>query len=405
MIKINTYKNIKGGTLMVINRKRQVAFLSTYPPRECGLATFTQDLTNELDKIKLLNESKIISISIENHTYDKKVIFDIKQDELDTYLAAAKVINESKIDLLCIQHEYGIFGGNYGDYLIDLIDKIEIPIVTTLHTVVPQPNIHQKYIINKLSEKSSKIITMARNTIDILKNVYGLEGKNIQVIPHGVPYKILPPREKLKIKYGYKDKIIISTFGLISPGKGLEYGIEAVSKIIKDFKNVIYLILGQTHPVVKKHYGEVYRQKLQNMVNELGLSQHVKFIDKYLEKDELLEYLKLTDIYMTPYIGKDQAVSGTLAYAVGYGKAIVSTPYLYAQELLENGRGLLADFKDADSLAECLSTILENPQLQKQLETRTKAYGRSMIWKNVATAYAKTFIDIIENKMPLEEVI
>jgi len=390
---------------MAINRKRQIAFLSTYPPRECGLATFTQDLTNELDKIKLLNESKIVSISLGEHSYDNKVLFDIKQDDLDSYLAAAKKINESKIDLLCIQHEYGIFGGYCGDYLIEFMDKIEIPIVTTLHTVLPSPNSKQKFVMSKIGEKSSKVITMAKNSINTLIKTYSMDGKKIQVIHHGVPFKVMTSKNNLKVRHGYNEKKVISTFGLISPGKGLEYGIEAISKVVNDFENILYLILGQTHPVVKKQFGESYRESLQKMVNDLGLHDNVKFIDKYLDKDELLAYLKLSDIYMTPYLSKDQTVSGTLAYAVGYGKAIVSTPYNYATEMLQNNRGLLAEFKDSESLSECLRTILSNPALQKEFETNTKAFGKTMMWKNVASDYAKTFIDIIENKTSFEEVI
>lgn len=390
---------------MTTNRNRQIAFLSTFPPRECGLATFTQDLTNELNKIKLLNDSKIISLSLKKHSYDKRVIFDIEQDNLDSYLEAAKVINKSKIDLLSIQHEYGIFGGYCGDFLLDFIEKIEIPIVTTLHTVLPNPNSRQKFIMGRIGEKSSRIITMAKNTINSLIKTYGLDGNKIQVIHHGVPFKILPSRDKLKSIYGYSGKRVISTFGLISPGKGLEYGIEAVSKVIKDFDDVIYLILGQTHPVVKSQFGEDYRNKLRQMVKDLNIEDKVLFIDKYLEKNELLEYLKLSDIYMTPYLSKDQAVSGTLAYAVGYGKAIVSTPYIYAEEMLENGRGLLADFHDSDSIADCLGAILSNPELQKEFESKTKAYGQTMMWKNVASDYTKTFIDIIETKNSFEEVI
>lgn len=386
---------------MAIYRKRQIGFLSTYPPRECGLATFTSNLTSELDKIQFLNETKIISISIKEHIYDKNVIYDIQQEDLDSYLAAAKAIKDSKLDLLCIQHEYGIFGGYCGDFLIDLSNKIEIPIVTTMHTVIPEPNSRQLYIISKLAEKSSKIVTMAKNTIGILVNVYGVDQNKISYIPHGVPFRILPSREKLKEKYGFQGKRIISTFGLISPGKGLENGIEAMAKIKDKFDDVIYLILGQTHPVVKKQMGEIYRDKLQAMVHNEGLDNRVIFVDKYLDINELLAYLKLSDIYMTPYLGKDQAVSGTLAYAIGYGKAVISTPYSYAREVLGNGRGLLAEFKNPDSLAECINAILSDPTLQKELELRTKAYGKNMLWKNVASNYAKTFLDIIESEKML----
>lgn len=388
---------------MKINRKRQVAFLSTYPPRECGLATFTQDLINELDKIKLLYEPKIISLSMNKHTYEKNVIFDIVQDNRDSYLAAAKKINESKLDLLCIQHEYGIFGGEWGEYLLTLIDNINIPIVTTLHTVLPSPTPKQQSIVSKIGQKSSKIITMAKNSINNLIKIYGIDANKIQVIPHGVPFKMMPSRDKLKEKYGYSSKTVISTFGLISSGKGLEYGIEAMAKVAGQFDDILYLILGQTHPVVKKNFGEVYRESLKQKVNQLGLQGRVEFVDKYLHKDELLEYLKLSDMYLTPYLSKDQTVSGTLAYAVGYGKAIVSTPYSYAMEMLQNGRGLLAEFRDSGSLAECITAVLSNPSLQKEFEAKTKEYGRSMMWKNVASSYTKTFIDVIENNIILEK--
>jgi len=388
---------------MTIYRNRQIGFLSTFPPRECGLATFTSNLTTEIDMLQTLNETKIISISMKQHNYDKNVIFDIQQDDLDTYLEAAKVIKDSNIDLLCIQHEYGIYGGYCGDFLLDFISKIELPIVTTLHTVIPEPNSRQLYITNKLAEKSSKIVTMAKKTISTLVDTYKVDQNKITFIPHGVPFRILPTRDNLKEKYGFKGKRIISTFGLISPGKGLENGIQAMAQIKGNFDDVIYLILGQTHPVVKKQMGEVYRESLQAMVHELGLKDNVLFVDKFLEIDELLEYLKLSDIYMTPYLGKDQAVSGTLAYAVGYGKAIISTPYTYAQEVLDDGRGLLAEFKNPDSLAECMKKILSNPILQQELENKTESYGRNMMWKNVASSYAKTFIDVIESEKMLEK--
>ena len=388
---------------MAIYSNRQIGFLSTFPPRECGLATFTSNLTTEIDMLQTLNETKIISISMKQHNYDKNVIFDIQQDDLDTYLEAAKVIKDSNIDLLCIQHEYGIYGGYCGDFLLDFISKIELPIVTTLHTVIPEPNSRQLYITNKLAEKSSKIVTMAKKTISTLVDTYKVDQNKITFIPHGVPFRILPTRDNLKEKYGFKGKRIISTFGLISPGKGLENGIQAMAQIKGNFDDVIYLILGQTHPVVKKQMGEVYRESLQAMVHELGLKDNVLFVDKFLEIDELLEYLKLSDIYMTPYLGKDQAVSGTLAYAVGYGKAIISTPYTYAQEVLDDGRGLLAEFKNPDSLAECMKKILSNPILQQELENKTESYGRNMMWKNVASSYAKTFIDVIESEKMLEK--
>jgi glycosyltransferase involved in cell wall biosynthesis len=218
----------------------------------------------------------------------------------------------------------------------------------------------------------------------------------VEVIHHGVPYRILESREKLKEKHGFSDKNVISTFGLLSPGKGLEYGIEAVAKVVEEHKDVVYLILGQTHPAIKKESGEEYREKLIDKVNQLGIKEHVIFIDKYLSKDEIIQYLRLSDIYMTPYLGKDQAVSGTLAYAVGYGRVIVSTPYRYAEEMLSEGRGLLAEFKNADSLAEKLKYVIENPKEKQEMESKTLSLGRTMMWEDIAKQYVKMFIDTVE---------
>lgn len=382
--------------LVVSNRMRNVAFLSTYPPRECGLATFTQDLVRELDNITLINKPKIIAVSNGVYDYDERVFLELEQYDRESYKDIAEKINVSNIELLVIEHEYGIFGGESGEYLLDLVENLEIPFITTLHTVLPSPTEKQRQILKVLGEKSEKVVIMAKNTVGILEDVYDIDPEKIEVIHHGVPFRIMEPREKLKEKSGYKNKYIISTFGLISPGKGLEYGIEAIAKVAKKYKDVIYLILGQTHPCIKKESGESYREKLINLVNSLGVQENVKFINKYLTKDEIIHYLQMSDIYMTPYLGKDQAVSGTLAYAVGYGRVIVSTPYSYAKEMLSEGRGMLAEFKDSDSLAECICYVLDNPQKKKEMEQKTLNVGRTMMWGNVANQYAKMFIDTLE---------
>ncbi|MDK2799809.1 MAG: polysaccharide biosynthesis protein PslF [Clostridiales bacterium] len=385
------------------NRKRKIAFLSTYPPRECGLATFTQDLVNELENMQLLEMPQVIAVSNEQYTYDKHVIAELNQFDRENYNSLAVRLNKSDIDLLVIEHEYGIFGGESGEYLIDFIAKLEIPFVTTLHTVLPNPTEKQKKILHLLCKKSAKVVTMAKNTIDILTGVYDIDLRKIEVIHHGVPLRIVDSREKLKAKHGYKGKQIISTFGLISPGKGLEYGIEAVAKVVKEHDDVLYLVLGQTHPCVKKEMGESYREKLLNLVSELGIQKHVQFIDKYLTKEEIIQYLQLSDIYMTPYLGKDQAVSGTLAYAVGYGRVIVSTPYSYAKEMLAEGRGLLADFRDSKSLANCIKEILKHPERKREMENKTMSFGKSMMWNNVAKQYTKLFIDVVERNQSYKE--
>lgn len=382
---------------------RNIAFLSTYPPRECGLATFAQDLITAFDNIGIVDTNVIAVNSIENYTYDSKVIAAIGQHEHGDYLKVARKLNDSDIDLLVVEHEYGIFGGEYGEYILDLVSNIEIPVVTTLHTILSEPNYKQRLIINTLGKKSAKVITMAKNTKHLLQSVYGVDTRKIEVIHHGVPKMLIQSRESLKKKHGYENKQIISTFGLIGPGKGIEHGIEAVSKVVKDNRNVLYLILGQTHPALKEE-GRSYRNKLEELVEKLDLRENVKFINKYLAKDEIIQYLQLSDIYMTPYMGKDQAVSGTMAYAVGYGKVIVSTPYLYAKEMLADGRGLLAEFNNPDSLADCIKYIVQNPDKKAKMEIDTMKIGRTMYWDKVAQRYIEVFLNILKSAPKIEVV-
>jgi len=373
----------------------KVCFLSSYTPRECGIATFTEDLIAAIDTFKAVETSVIAVNNTENYEYDGKVIAEIEQNEYEDYLKVARQLNESDIDLLVIEHEYGIFGGKYGDYVLDLVNNLEIPVVTTFHTILQEPNLKQRYIINTLGEKSSKVVTMAKNTKNILQSVYGIDPSKIEVIHHGVPKRLIQSRDSLKKKYKYEDKQIISTFGLIGPGKGIELGIEAISKVVKDNKDVLYIILGQTHPELKEK-GIAYRKKLEDLVEKLDLKRNVKFINRYLSKDEIIQYLQLSDIYMTPYLGKDQAVSGTLAYAVGYGKVIVSTPYLYAKEMLAEGRGMLSEFNDSDTLADNIKYIIENPVKKAIMERETIKIGRTMYWDKIAQRYIGVFINALK---------
>jgi len=390
---------------MALNRIRNVAFLSTYPPRECGIATFTQDLARELDKVKLLNKPMVIAVSNNDYSYSERVIMQLWQHDRESYIRTAEAINNLNIELLVIEHEYGIFGGDTGEYLLDLVNNLQIPFITTLHTILSNPTAKQKEILKKLGEKSAKIVTMAKNTKPILQRVYDIDPSKIEVIHHGVPYRTLQSRDKLKEKHGLSGRSVVSTFGLLSPGKGLEYGIEAIAKVAEDHKDIVYLILGQTHPCVKKESGEVYREKLVKMVDDLGIREHVRFVDKYLTKDEIIHYLQLSDIYMTPYLGREQAVSGTLAYAVGYGRVIVSTPYSYAREMLADGRGLLAEFNDADSLARHIRYILDNPKEKKEMENRTLSVGRTMMWENVANHYARLIIDTLDEIKLMDSMV
>jgi glycosyltransferase involved in cell wall biosynthesis len=366
-----------------------------------------------MDYTGVINTHVIAINDSVNYTYDKKVIAEIRQEERTDYLNLARKLNTSKIKLLVIEHDYGIYGGEDGEYILDLVNNLEIPIVTTLHTILSEPSPKQRLIINELGKKSEKIITMARNTKEVLQTIYDVEADKIDVIHHGVPKKQFEPRELLKKKYGYMNRQVISTFGLIGPGKGIEQGIEAIAKVVKSHttidnkikyhKDVIYLILGQTHPALKEE-GIAYRNKLVELINELDMNKNIKFINRYFSKDELIHYLQLSDIYMTPYLEKDQAVSGPLAYAVGYGKAIVSTPYLYAQEMLSEGNGLLAEFNNPDSIAVCLKQILDDPFKKAKMERNTLKIGRTMYWDKVVSQYTNVFLNIINTFSEVDEV-
>jgi glycosyltransferase involved in cell wall biosynthesis len=380
---------------LITNKPVNIAFLSTYPPRECGLATFTQDLVMQLSVTKSANRSRIIAVSNANIQYDDMVMMELTQNDRKSYTQMALKLNSSNIELLVIEHEYGIYGGQWGEYLLELVESLQIPFVTTLHTVLPEPDEKQRHILNVLGEKGQKIITMANNTVDILKNVYGIDPAKIEVINHGVPRIPMSSRESLKAENGLEGRSIISTFGLLGPGKGLEYGVEAIAKVAKSHKDVLYYILGQTHPTIKKESGEAYRQSLETKVSQLGIEDNVRFVNKYLTKEEIIRYLKLSDIYLTPYLGRDQAVSGTLAYAVGYGRVIVSTPYSYAKEMLSQGRGMLAKFRDSESIAECIGYVLDHPEEKKQMEQKTYETGKTMMWDQVAAQYDELFASVL----------
>jgi glycosyltransferase involved in cell wall biosynthesis len=264
--------------------------------------------------------------------------------------------------------------------------------------VLSQPNPKQRYIMHKLGESSVKVITMAQNTVYNLNQIYGIPLEKIEVVHHGVPSVNTESRANLKVHYGFSDRKIISTFGFLSPGKGIEYGIEAISGVVETHPEALYIIWGKTHPVVKEETGEVYREQLKDLIHSFGLDNNVKFVDKLLTQEEVIQSLVLSDIYMTPYLGKDQAVSGTLAYGVGYGRVIVSTPYRYAEEMLADGRGLLANFRDSASLQACILDLLDNPLKKKEMEARTLALGKTMMWSEIAKSYASLFRDALEAK-------
>lgn len=379
------------------NQTRTMTFLSTYPPRVCGLATFTEDLVNEIDKTSLIRPNVIAVTNTEEYE-DSRVVAKLSQHNRASYVRTARWAN-THTDLLVIEHEYGIFGGECGEYIIDLAKNLTIPFIITTHTVLMDPSPKQRIVLRELGRLSAMVVTMAESAVPLLVKTYGIDPSKITVIAHGVPSLLVEPREELKVRHGLDCKQVISSFGLISPAKGLEYGIEAVAKVVSEYENLVYLILGKTHPCVKERNGESYRESLIALAERLGVRDNIQFIDKYLTKEEVITYLKLSDIYMTPYLSKEQAVSGTLAYAVGCGRVVVSTPYRYAQELLGDGRGMLAEFSNADSLASCIREVLQNPLHKKEMERKTLAVGRTMTWSQVAGRYTKLVFNIMEETL------
>lgn len=378
--------------------------IGTYPPKQCGIATFSMDLRRSL--VLNGNSVSIISISDETHeyVYPPEVIFNIRQHHKSDYLKAAQLINASqRIDLVIIQHEYGIYGSQDGELIMDLVKLLRRPYVLVTHTVLPQPSKYQKQILNYLCHRAAGIVCMTHRSANMLADLYEAPREVTSVIAHGVPVFPVQTSAKLKERFHFEDREIISTFGLIGPGKGLELGIRAMQEVCQEFPQAHYLILGQTHPMLKKLEGERYRDMLEKLVDDLGLEQNISFVNRFLSDQELGEYLYLTDIYLSPYPNRDQAVSGTLAFAMGCGRAVVSTSYSYALEVLGQGRGLIASNPEPKELASLVLSILKDTDLKQRLQTAAFSKGKSWTWPNVGKEYTRFFQRIIDNTLLNEE--
>ncbi|HZW54195.1 MAG TPA: glycosyltransferase family 4 protein [Candidatus Elarobacter sp.] len=331
----------------------------------------------------------------EDRAYPDQVVARLVQQDRDSYRRIAQFVDAYPCDALNIQHEYGLFGGDDGAWVLDLIDTVRKPVITSLHTVLPEPSAEHLRVTRALCAKSTAVVVLSETGRDILIDRYDVEPRKIRVIPHGVPDVPLRDSANAKKRLGFGGRMTISTFGLISRGKGLEYAIEAMAAVARSYPEALYLVLGQTHPVIRRNEGESYRRALESGIAANNLSENVKLVDKYLDFDELIEYLTATDVYLTPYLNPVQIVSGTLAYAVGCGKAVVSTPYLYARELLAHGRGFLVPFRDPSAIATTLVALLDDPALRQATERRAYKYGRRMTWPNVAHDYGALFTELL----------
>ncbi len=382
---------------------KEVAYLSTFPPRKCGIATFTADLVNSISQLNKLKDQRVISI--DGRRLFKPVYGGVQhkigRDYIEDYILMADFLNHSAVDVINIQHEFGIFGGESGDYICSFLKKLKKPVSTTLHTVLPNFEPKTKEVFDQIVDQSSAIVVLNKTTRELVKK-YGVAEKKIKLIPHGCPDVPLIPSSKVKPIFGLKDKIVLSTFGLLSKGKGIEHAIEALPEIIRKEPRIVYYVLGVTHPQVKKIDGEAYRNMLMRMVKNLGLRDHVKFLNRFLSKPELLNYLLATDVYITPYLSPNQVSSGTLSYALGAGKAVVSTPYLHAKEALGEGRGVFCNFNDSESIADKVSEIIENKPLRKSLEHKAYKYSRNFTWPLVAKKYLALFDELTKRSIKEE---
>ena len=378
-----------------------IHFVSSYPPRECGIATFTKDLVTAVNGGKNLGLECRIAAMNENlysrYNYPPEVNAQIDQDDRESYLIAAEKLNRSsKTKVVCLQHEFGLFGGAFGEYIIPFLEELQKPVVTTFHSVLPGPKIerHRKYVVKKICEKSAKVVSISGYGKEILAKQYCIPEEKIAVIPHGVPSIPFREEEKAKKELGLHGRIVLSTFGLMDRRKGIHFAIRALPRIIEHYPDTIYLVIGETHPVVRKKFGESYRNYLRKLVNELNLKDNVQFENRFLALDELCKYLQATDVYITPYYDPNQISSGTLAYAVGSGTACVATPFLYAKDVLRHGRGMIVKFKSSKCLADAVNKILANRQLRLRLERNAFNYTRGWNWPAIGGTYIELFNQI-----------
>ncbi|MEK6934981.1 MAG: glycosyltransferase [Nanoarchaeota archaeon] len=379
----------------------QVLYVSSFPPRECGIATFTQDLTQALDKkINPTVKSAILAINDNGssiYNYKKDVINQMDESDMEHYIEKVKEINENEnIKLVCIQHEFGLFGGEYGSYLLPFMESLTKPVVVNFHSVIQNPNIERKKVVQAIAKRCSAILVMTEIGKKILSEQYNIDQSKIKIIPHGVPNVKRADVINAKEKLGLSNRIVLSTFGLLSRGKGIEYVIRSLPKVVKKYPNLLYVIVGETHPKVRKEEGESYRLKLINIVKRLKLTENVRFYNKYLSLEEIIQYLQASDIYINASLDPDQITSGTVAYSLGAGKAIISTPSLYARDVLSKNRGILVPFRNSKSFTNAIFHLIEDPKLKKEIENNAYELGKTMIWSNVANSYFEVYKNIVD---------
>jgi len=372
---------------------RKVAFLGDYLPRKCGIATFTTDLRTAIATEFPALQCLVVPVNdiAGGYDYPAEVRFEIAEQDLPSYLRAADFLNITDVDVVCVEHEFGIFGGPAGSHVLALLRELQMPIVTTLHTVLREPNEEQRRVMRDLIRLSTRLVVMSERGREFLRDIYHTPENKIDLIPHGIPDMPFADPNYFKDEFGVAGKQVLLTFGLLSPNKGIEYALRALPDIIREFPNVIYIVLGQTHPNLLRDEGEAYRLSLERLAKDLGVQKHVVFFNRFVELDELMRFIGAADIYLTPYLTEAQITSGTLAYAFGSGNAVVSTPYWHAAELLTADRGKLVPFRNASAIAVAVVELLRDETLRHSMRKNAYRLGRDMIWSRVAQLYAKSF--------------
>lgn len=380
---------------------KNVAFIGDYLPRQCGIATFTSDLYKSYNSFIPNSRAMVVSVNDtqEGYDYPSEVRYDFYQHDQEAYRKAAEFLNAKDTEVVCLQHEYGIFGGPAGSYILTLLRNLTMPVVTTFHTILKNPNEEQLLVLKSIADLSSRVICMSEKGRDFLINIYEIPEEKIDLIPHGIPDMPFVDPHFHKDRFGMEGKQTLLTFGLLSPNKGIENVIRALPHIVERFPNVVYMVLGATHPHLIRHEGEAYRDSLTKLAADCGVLENVRFYNEFAELNDLLEYLGAADIYITPYLNPAQITSGTLSYAFGCGKAVVSTPYWHAEELLADGRGVLVPFGDSDAIADQIINLLADEPARHAMRKKGYMMGRDMIWERVIQEYAGSFAKARRERM------
>lgn len=372
----------------------KIAFVGDYLPRKCGIATFTHDMYTSISGRFPQTECFVVPVNDrpEGYDYPPEVRFEIQEQDLESYLRAADFLNFANTGVVCLQHEYGIFGGPAGSHILGLLRDVRMPVVTTLHTVLQKPDPDQHRVLRELVDLSTRVVIMTERARTFLRDIYHVPDAKIDLIAHGIPDTPFVDPNLHKEQFGVEGRLVALTFGLLSPNKGIEYMLRAVPEILKSFPNFVYIVLGATHPELVRQQGERYRLSLERLARDLGIRKHVIFYNRFVELKELTEFIRAADVYVTPYLNPAQITSGTLSYAFGCGKAVVSTPYWHAEELLADGRGVLVPFADSAALAQEICALLgDEPRRQRMCEQAYRL-GREMIWDQSAGHYMESFV-------------